>query len=116
MFINNMLQSLSIVAQPGQGQGGAQANPLLAMLPFLLMFVVFYFLLIKPQKKRQKEHQTMVEALKKGDKVVTTGGILGTVSGVKDKTLILKVGEGETKIEFLKSAVSIVNDKDIGNS
>jgi preprotein translocase subunit YajC len=116
MFINNMLQSLSIVAQPGQGQGGAQANPLLAMLPFLLMFVVFYFLLIKPQKKRQKEHQTMVEALKKGDKVVTTGGILGTVSGVKDKTVILKVGEGETKIEFLKSAVSLVNDKDIGNS
>jgi preprotein translocase subunit YajC len=111
-----MLQSLSIVAQPGQGQGGAQANPLLAMLPFLLMFVVFYFLLIKPQKKRQKEHQTMVEALKKGDKVVTTGGILGTVFGVKDKTLILKVGEGETKIEFLKSAVSLVNDKDIGNS
>jgi len=112
MFINNMLHTILVAP----AAGGTQMNPLLSMLPFLLMFVVFYFLLIAPQKKRQKEHQAMLGSLKKGDKVITTGGILGTVTGVKEKTVILKVGEGETKIEFLKSAVSIINDKDIGTT
>ncbi|MFC1809379.1 preprotein translocase subunit YajC [Candidatus Omnitrophota bacterium] len=116
MFINNMLQSLLMAGPQNQAGGAQQTNPLLAMLPFFLMFIVFYFLLIRPQKKRQTEHQKMLTELKKGDKVITSGGILGTIVGVKEKTIVLKVGDSDTKIEFLKSAVNIINDKDTGNS
>ena len=116
MLINNMLHSFVLMASSAQPGGAQQANPLFAMLPFVLMFVVFYFLLIRPQKKRQTEHQQMLTTLKKGDKVITTGGLLGTIMGVKDKTVVLKVGDGETKVEYLKSAINIINDKDIGNS
>ncbi|MBN1493321.1 MAG: preprotein translocase subunit YajC [Candidatus Omnitrophica bacterium] len=116
MFINNMLQSLAMAAGPSQAQGGQQPNALLAMFPILLMAAVFYFLVLRPQNKRQVEHRQMISSLKKGDKVITSGGILGTVVGVKEKTVVLKVGEGDTKLEFLKTAISIINDKDIGNS
>jgi preprotein translocase subunit YajC len=58
----------------------------------------------------------MLTTLKKGDKVITTGGMLGTVMGVKEKTIVLKVGDADTKVEFLRSAISVINDKDIGNS
>ena len=83
-----------------------QGNPILAFLPLLVMFVVFYFLLIRPQQKRQKEADRMIQELKKGDKVTTTGGIIGTVAGIQNDYVILKVGDNETKIEVLKSAVT----------
>jgi len=70
------------------------------------MFVVFYFLLIRPQQKRQKDLSEMVKNMKKGDRVVTSGGIIGTVAGIQNDYVVLKVGEGETKIEVLKSAVT----------
>lgn len=84
----------------------SEANPVVAFMPLVLMFVIFYFLLIRPQQKKEKDRQKMIGNLKKGDRVVTSGGILGTVVGVKDDIIVLKVGDGETKIEFLKSAVS----------
>ncbi len=83
-----------------------QNNPVLAFLPLILMFAVFYFLLIRPQQKQQKELQKMVQDLKKGDRVVTAGGIIGTVAGIQDDYVVLKVGDGETKVEILKSAIS----------
>ncbi len=86
----------------------AQTNPILSFLPLILMFVVFYFLLIRPQQKRQKEHSEMVKNLKKGDRVVTTGGIIGTVQTLQDDYLVLKVGDQDTKIEVLRSAVQEV--------
>lgn len=103
----------SLMAVAAQTGPSGQQNPILAMAPFFLMFIIFYFLLIRPQKRRQVEHQKMLDGLKKGDKVVTSGGILGTVLGVKDKTVVLKVGEGETKIEFLKSAVNSINNTEV---
>ena len=84
----------------------SQGNPVLAFLPLILMFVVFYFLLIRPQQKRQQELNKMVEELKKGDRVVTSGGVIGTIAGIQNDYVILKVGDGETKIEILKSAVT----------
>ena len=84
----------------------SQANPILAFAPLILMFVVFYFLLLRPQQKRQKELSQMIQNLKKGDRVTTTGGIIGTVMGIQNDYVILKVGDGETKIEVLKSAVT----------
>ena len=83
-----------------------QSNPLLAFVPLLLMFGVFYFLLIRPQRKKEKDRQTMIRDLKKGDRVVTSGGAIGTVLGVKDGIVVLRVRDGDTQIEFLKSAVS----------
>ncbi|OGW86963.1 MAG: preprotein translocase subunit YajC [Omnitrophica bacterium RIFCSPHIGHO2_02_FULL_46_11] len=83
----------------------AQANPILSFLPLILMFVVFYFLLIRPQQKRQKEHANMVKNLKKGDRIATSGGIIGTIHTLQDDYVVLKVGDQDTKIEVLRSAV-----------
>lgn len=84
----------------------SESNPIVAFAPLILMFVVFYFLLIRPQQKRQKELSQMIESIKKGDKVVTTGGLIGTVAGVQNDYVILKIGDGETKAEVLKSAIT----------
>ena len=86
----------------------SQANPILSFLPLILMFVVFYFLLIRPQQKRQKDHAEMAKNLKKGDKVVTSGGIIGMVHTLQDDYLVLKVGDQDMKIEVLRSAIQEV--------
>ena len=77
------------------------------ILPFALIFVIFYFFIIRPQNKKQKETKKMIDALKKGDKIVTIGGIYGVVSSTKENTIIVKVDDG-AKIEFSRSAVSSV--------
>ena len=91
-----------------QTQDGAQPNQFLAFLPIILMFLLFYFMLIRPQQKRQSEHEKMLKELKKGDKIVTSGGIIGTVVGVKEKDIVVKVGEEGVKLELIRSAVSQV--------
>lgn len=78
---------------------------------FGAIILIFYFLIISPQKKRDKEAQAMIDALKKGDKVITIGGIHGTVVAVKEKTVVLKVDDN-ARIEFLKTAISTVTNKD----
>jgi len=82
-----------------------------SLVPFLLIIVIFYFFLIRPQNKKQKETEKMLNALKKGDKVVTVGGIHGTISSVKEKTVIVKVDDN-TKLEFNRSAISTVEKSD----
>jgi preprotein translocase subunit YajC len=74
--------------------GGAQPNALLQMLPLLLIFVVFYFLLIRPQAKRAKEHKAMVSALGVGDEVVTAGGILGKVIETGEQFMTVEIAQG----------------------
>ena len=89
-------------------QGGQQGGAgLLTLLPWLLIIVVFYLLLIRPQQKKQKEHRTMLENLRKGDKVVTNSGMFGTIVGFNEKenVVVLKVAD-EVKIEFLKSSIA----------
>ena len=85
-----------------------------SMWPTLIMFgaviLIFYFLIIRPQKKRDKEAKDMLAAIKKGDKIVTIGGIRGTVAIVKESTIIVKVDDN-TRIEFSKSAISAVLNK-----
>ena len=80
------------------------------MITFVLIILIFYFLMIRPQKKRDKEAKAMLAAMKKGDKVVTIGGIHGTVVMVKDNTVIIKVDDS-ARIEFNKSAISTVTPK-----
>jgi preprotein translocase subunit YajC len=87
------------------GQGGGGGGSWMSLLPIVLIFVIFYFLLIRPQQKKQREHQKMLEALQKGDKVMTSGGMFGTVIGVKENVVVLKIAEN-VKAEFAKSSVS----------
>ena len=77
-----------------------QPDPLMSFLPLVLIFVVFYFLLIRPQTKRAKEHKKMVEGLAKGDEVVTSGGLLGRITQVGENFVQVKVADGvEVKIQ-----------------
>lgn len=89
-----------------QADGGGP-SPLSGILPMILIFAAMYFLLIAPQRKKQKQHQKMVAELKSGADVMTSGGIYGTITNVKDDRFILKIAEN-TKVEIAKSAVSNV--------
>ena len=89
-----------IASAHAQAAGGAQPNALLQMLPLVLIFVVFYFLLIRPQAKRAKEHKAMVGALAVGDEVVTSGGILGRVTESGEQFLTVEIASGvQVKIQ-----------------
>ena len=83
----------------------AQPNAIVGFLPIIFIFAIFYFLLIRPQQKKQKEHEVMISGLKKNDEVVTNGGVHGTVLNVKDTTLTLRIDEN-VKIEINKNAVA----------
>ena len=88
---------------PAAGTAG-QPNPLMTFMPLILVFVIFYFFMIRPQMKKQKELNNYRNSLKKGDKVVTTGGIYGKVYEVKDNYLTMDVG-GDVKLKVDKNAV-----------
>jgi preprotein translocase subunit YajC len=93
-----------------QAAGGSPESQLIGFLPIILMFVVLYFLMIRPQMKRAKEHRTMLEALKKGDEVVTAGGVVGKIVKVGDAYVTLEVtrgekGDGGIEMNFQKSSV-----------
>ncbi|MCD6080102.1 MAG: preprotein translocase subunit YajC [Candidatus Omnitrophica bacterium] len=90
-----------------QIEPAVQPNPLAAFLPLILIFFIFYFLLIRPQHKKQKEHQNVLENLKKNDEVLTIGGIYGVIQDIKKNTVVLKVDD-ETKILIDKTAVARV--------
>ena len=83
-----------IASAQAQAATGAQSNPLLQMLPLVLIFVVFYFLLIRPQAKRAKEHKAMVTALGVGDEVATAGGIIGKITETSDNFLTIEIATG----------------------
>jgi preprotein translocase subunit YajC len=87
------------------GNQGNASNPAALFLPIIGMIVIFYLLLIRPQQKRQKELQRMIDSLRKGDRVMTSGGIYGTVVGMRDNIVVLRIAEN-VKIEIAKSAIS----------
>ena len=91
-------------AQPAQRQGGSILS---VLMPFILVFVIFYLLIIMPSRKKQKKHQQMVEQLKPGDKIITSGGIYGTVMGVQKDRLELKIASN-VKVDIAKSAVAAI--------
>jgi len=84
--------------------GGDAQSSLMSMLPIILMFVVLYFVMIRPQMKKQKEHKAMVEALAKGDEVVTAGGVLGRVSSMGENFIGVEIANG-VEIQLQRSAV-----------
>lgn len=86
------------------------ANPILSLFPLIFIFVIFYFLLIRPQKAREKEHQKMLSTLAKNDEIVSSSGIHGTIVNVKDKTVILRVDDN-VKIEVEKNCITYIKKK-----
>lgn len=96
----NIIPSIILMApQPGQ-------NPLFSFLPILLIIVVFYFFMIRPQMKKQKEQSKFRNEIKKGDKIITIGGVHGKIVEISEKTFIIEV-EGGNKLKIEKSAVSL---------
>jgi preprotein translocase subunit YajC len=95
------------LAQTEGGRPGGFGG-LVGFLPLVLIFALFYMLILRPQQKKQRDHQKLVEALKKGDRVVTNGGIYATVIGVKGDIVVLKVADN-VKMEFQKTAITQVN-------
>lgn len=94
---------ISLLQTAAAGSG----SMLMSVLPFGLIILIFYFFIIRPQNKKQKETEKMLSALKKGDKVVTVGGIHGVISSTKEKTVIVKVDDN-AKIEFSRNAIATV--------
>jgi len=98
-----------------QAQQVPPASPFVALLPLILIFFIFYFLLILPQQKKQKQHKKMLDGLKEGDKVITVGGLIGTISKIKENVVTIEFKDG-VKIDFVRNAISQVmkpqqNDK-----
>ena len=93
----------------------AAPSPVLQFLPLIFLFVIFYFLLIRPQQKRQKDHAAMVAKLEKNDEVVTAGGVHATVSSVGDKTVMIRIAEN-VKIEIDKVSIATVTKKSKGDA
>jgi preprotein translocase subunit YajC len=94
-------------AAGGAGAPGTPGGFMGSLFPFLLMFIVIYFLMIRPQQKRAKEQQDMLGGLKHGDEILTTSGILGTVTGIADKVVTVEVADN-VRVKMLKSQVSQV--------
>jgi preprotein translocase subunit YajC len=97
----------SAFAQTGGGAGDAG---LVGFLPIVIMFVLLYFLMIRPQMKRAKEHKTMVEALQKGDEVITAGGVLGRITGVGDVYITVEIAP-ETEVSVQRASVQTLLPK-----
>ncbi len=98
-FSTFMLQPASGATAPGITLG--------AIVPFVLVFVIFYVLIILPSRKKQKKHQEMIGALKPGNKVITTGGLYGTVMGTKEDRIELKIS-ANVKVDITRNAISVI--------
>ena len=108
-----MLQSLSILAMgppPGGATGAPAQSPMFMFGWLAIMIAMFYFMLIRPQRRREKERQALLAAVKSGDRVLFGGGIIGIVANVKEKTLVVKVGD-KMKLEVIRGAVTQVLEK-----
>ncbi|AVS76061.1 MULTISPECIES: preprotein translocase subunit YajC [Paracidovorax] len=106
MFISSAFAQTAPAAAPA----GGMMSSLTSMLPLVLMFVVLYFIMIRPQMKRQKEHRAMIDAIAKGDEVATAGGILGRVTRLSEGFLHIEIASG-VEVQVQRSAVSQVLPK-----
>ena len=100
MFISSAFAQTA----PAAAAGGDMQSTLMSLLPLLLMFAVLYFVMIRPQMKKQKEHRSMIDALAKGDEVVTAGGLLGKVSKIGDSNISVEIAAG-VEVQMQRSAV-----------
>ena len=102
-------EAYAMAPLPG-GEGGA-GSLFMSMMPIIAMFAIFYFLLIRPQSKKQREHQLMLDNLKEGDNVITTGGIYGTIAKIKEDAITLQVAEN-VKVKIGKGYIAALKGKE----
>ena len=121
-FLNTLLGISTAIAEtatttdPAMTEGvGGIVSLIVSMLPMVLIFVVFYFFMIRPQKKKDKQVKDMLAALKKGDRVCTIGGIYGTIEHIKDDTITLAVGKDHVNLVFARWAIRSVEEVSIEN-
>ena len=96
----------------GFAQVGEGPDPIMQLVPWIFIFMIFYFMLIRPQQTKLKQHQAMLDALKKGDEVITQGGIFGKVHGITDDFVTLEIGRDQ-RIKVLRSRIErLAQDKD----
>lgn len=105
-------QGTALAQEAGQSESPSPVNPFMSMLPMLIaFFAIMYFLMIRPQQKRERERRQMLASLSKGDNVITTGGICGSVVGLSEDRVVLRVDENVT-MEFVRGAIAQVLPKD----
>ena len=109
MLMHLGLTSLIAMASPQGGSGGQQGSWIATLMPLVVIFAIFYFLMIRPQQKQQKKHREMLSALKKGDRVVTRGGIMGTVHGVAENVITLEIADN-LRIKISREAIAGVQN------
>ena len=107
--------AVSSFAQTQSAPKPAGQSPMSMLIMMGVIFAIIYFLMIMPQRKKQKETQNMLNNMKKGDKIVTVGGLLGTVGNVKDATVMVKIADN-TVVEFRKSAIASIINEDKSDS
>lgn len=106
-MLTELAYAMGSAPQGGQGQGGG----LLGFLPLVLIFVIFYFMLIRPQQKKAKEHKAMLDNVKKGDKVILSGGEYGVVEDVRTNTVTVKISEN-VKVKYGKAYIAGIRQTD----
>lgn len=113
LTMSDTILALMLFAPPA---GGATPNPFVQLVPLVLIFVVFYFFMIRPQQKKQKERESLLNDIKRGDRVVTIGGIHGTVAGIETekKTVLVQVADN-VKIKFERSAIANIEKQETGD-
>ena len=105
------MTKLHVLLAQATAPAAPAGNPLLQLAPLVLMFAAMYFLLIAPQRKKQKAHEKMLTELQAGDEVVTAGGIYGVITSVKDDRFVVRIGDNNAKVEVGKSFVSALVKK-----
>ncbi len=101
---------LGILAMAQPSGAGGQSSLLSLLVPFALVFLIFYFILFRPMRRQQKDREKMISELKAGDRVVTNGGLYGTITGVTDKVVHLKIAD-QVRVEVSKSAIAGLQEK-----
>jgi len=111
--MHHIISALMLFAPP---TGGATPNPFVQLVPLVLIFVVFYFFMIRPQQKKQKDREALLNDIKRGDRIVTIGGIHGTVAGIETekKTVLVQVADN-VKIKFERSAIANIEKQETGD-
>lgn len=112
MFTHLALAALQPILLTGQAPEGGTGGLISFLLPLVLIFAVFYFFIMRPQKKREQQHQEMVETLKKGDRIVTIGGIHGTIRQVDEDSVLAQVDSNGVKLRIDKQAIANVGGED----
>ena len=102
-------QTIAMAPPPGANGTQGQSSPVFTIGWMVFMVAIFYFVMIRPQRRREKERKALIEAVKSGDRVLLASGIIGEIANVKEKTLIVRIAE-KTKVEVLKTAVAQVLD------